>query len=181
MAARAGSLVAAVLAHSGRLDKEHLGARVGRLSRRVEELKARDGERRGRGERQGAGAVAEPVRTGCPALGQLDRCVQPWFVPDVQSWVSSGIQPCFGPGVQPGVSWIGVPSLGSAPGVQSWLVPGCPALIRGAQPCSGCPGLSIPRCPGPVPLAHPIPAVLSLCHRGDAVPLLAVLRERCAP
>uniref|UniRef100_A0A674G7X1 Centromere/kinetochore protein zw10 homolog n=1 Tax=Taeniopygia guttata TaxID=59729 RepID=A0A674G7X1_TAEGU len=39
MAARAGSLVAAVLAHSGRLDKEHLGARVGRLSRRVEELK----------------------------------------------------------------------------------------------------------------------------------------------
>ncbi|NWZ68053.1 ZW10 protein, partial [Acrocephalus arundinaceus] len=30
-----GSLVAAVLAHSGRLDKEHLGARVGRLSRRV--------------------------------------------------------------------------------------------------------------------------------------------------
>lgn len=73
MAARAGSLVAAVLAHSGRLDKEHLGARVGRLSRRVEELKARDGERRGRGERQGAGAVAEPVRTGsaesvCPAL-----------------------------------------------------------------------------------------------------------------
>ncbi|XP_027737119.1 centromere/kinetochore protein zw10 homolog [Empidonax traillii] len=39
MAARAGSLVAAVLAHSGRLDKEHLGTRVGRLSRRVEELK----------------------------------------------------------------------------------------------------------------------------------------------
>ncbi|XP_066191075.1 centromere/kinetochore protein zw10 homolog isoform X2 [Sylvia atricapilla] len=39
MAAPAGSLVAAVLAHSGRLDKEHLGARVGRLSRRVEELK----------------------------------------------------------------------------------------------------------------------------------------------
>ncbi|XP_053853095.1 centromere/kinetochore protein zw10 homolog isoform X2 [Vidua macroura] len=39
MAERAGSLVAAVLAHSGRLDKEHLGARVGRLSRRVEELK----------------------------------------------------------------------------------------------------------------------------------------------
>ncbi|NXP37029.1 ZW10 protein, partial [Leiothrix lutea] len=31
-----GSLVAAVLAHSGRLDKEHLGARVGRLSRRGE-------------------------------------------------------------------------------------------------------------------------------------------------
>ncbi|NXK63888.1 ZW10 protein, partial [Sylvietta virens] len=30
-----GSLVAAVLAHSGRLDKEHLGARVGRLSRRM--------------------------------------------------------------------------------------------------------------------------------------------------
>ncbi|KAM7030233.1 centromere/kinetochore protein zw10 homolog [Acridotheres tristis] len=39
MAAREGSLVAAVLEHSGRLDKEHLGARVGRLSRRVEELK----------------------------------------------------------------------------------------------------------------------------------------------
>ncbi|NXK37112.1 ZW10 protein, partial [Piprites chloris] len=31
-----GSLVAAVLAHSGRLDKEHLGTRVGRLSRRGE-------------------------------------------------------------------------------------------------------------------------------------------------
>ncbi|NXT68747.1 ZW10 protein, partial [Chaetops frenatus] len=31
-----GSLVAAVLAHSGCLDKEHLGARVGRLSRRGE-------------------------------------------------------------------------------------------------------------------------------------------------
>ncbi|NXD42638.1 ZW10 protein, partial [Copsychus sechellarum] len=31
-----GSLVAAVLEHSGRLDKEHLGARVGRLSRRGE-------------------------------------------------------------------------------------------------------------------------------------------------
>ncbi|NWV79731.1 ZW10 protein, partial [Dasyornis broadbenti] len=31
-----GSLVAAVLAHSGRLDKENLGARVGRLSRRGE-------------------------------------------------------------------------------------------------------------------------------------------------
>ncbi|XP_071432437.1 centromere/kinetochore protein zw10 homolog [Pithys albifrons albifrons] len=39
MAARAGSLVAAVLAHSGRLDKEDLGSRVRRLSRRVEELK----------------------------------------------------------------------------------------------------------------------------------------------
>ncbi|KAM4646514.1 centromere/kinetochore protein zw10 homolog isoform 1-T1 [Amazona ochrocephala] len=39
MAARAGSLVAAVLAHSGRLDKEDLGTRIGRLSRRVEELK----------------------------------------------------------------------------------------------------------------------------------------------
>ncbi|KAM6295850.1 centromere/kinetochore protein zw10 homolog [Aegotheles albertisi] len=34
-----GSLVAAVLAHSGRLDKEDLGTRIGRLSRRVEELK----------------------------------------------------------------------------------------------------------------------------------------------
>lgn len=40
MAAGAGSLVAAVLAHSGRLDKEDLGTRIGRLSRRVEELKA---------------------------------------------------------------------------------------------------------------------------------------------
>uniref|UniRef100_A0A8V0ZXU4 Centromere/kinetochore protein zw10 homolog n=1 Tax=Gallus gallus TaxID=9031 RepID=A0A8V0ZXU4_CHICK len=39
MAAGAGSLVAAVLAHSGRLDKEDLGTRIGRLSRRVEELK----------------------------------------------------------------------------------------------------------------------------------------------
>ncbi|XP_035411559.1 centromere/kinetochore protein zw10 homolog [Cygnus atratus] len=39
MAAPAGSLVAAVLAHSGRLDKEGLGTRIGRLSRRVEELK----------------------------------------------------------------------------------------------------------------------------------------------
>ncbi|XP_031989721.1 centromere/kinetochore protein zw10 homolog [Corvus kubaryi] len=39
MAGRAGSLVAAVLEHSGQLDKEHLGAHVGRLSRRVEELK----------------------------------------------------------------------------------------------------------------------------------------------
>uniref|UniRef100_A0A672V7I0 Centromere/kinetochore protein zw10 homolog n=1 Tax=Strigops habroptila TaxID=2489341 RepID=A0A672V7I0_STRHB len=39
MAAPAGSLVAAVLAHSGRLDKEDLGTRIGRLSRRVEELK----------------------------------------------------------------------------------------------------------------------------------------------
>ncbi|NWZ85622.1 ZW10 protein, partial [Poecile atricapillus] len=44
-----GSLVAAVLARSGRLDKEHLGARVGRLSRRVEELKARDGSGGGTG------------------------------------------------------------------------------------------------------------------------------------
>uniref|UniRef100_A0A8C3JZ58 Centromere/kinetochore protein zw10 homolog n=1 Tax=Calidris pygmaea TaxID=425635 RepID=A0A8C3JZ58_9CHAR len=39
MAAPAGSLVAAVLAHSGRLDKEDLGTRIGRLSCRVEELK----------------------------------------------------------------------------------------------------------------------------------------------
>ncbi|XP_064326780.1 centromere/kinetochore protein zw10 homolog [Phalacrocorax carbo] len=39
MAAPAGSLVAAVLAHSGRLDKEDLSTRIGRLSRRVEELK----------------------------------------------------------------------------------------------------------------------------------------------
>ncbi|XP_065508090.1 centromere/kinetochore protein zw10 homolog isoform X2 [Caloenas nicobarica] len=39
MAAPAGSLVAAVLASSGRLDKEDLGTRIGRLSRRVEELK----------------------------------------------------------------------------------------------------------------------------------------------
>uniref|UniRef100_A0A8C2TKB9 Zw10 kinetochore protein n=1 Tax=Coturnix japonica TaxID=93934 RepID=A0A8C2TKB9_COTJA len=39
MAAGAGSLVAAVLANSGRLDKEDLGTRIGRLSRRVEELK----------------------------------------------------------------------------------------------------------------------------------------------
>ncbi|NXA74573.1 ZW10 protein, partial [Thryothorus ludovicianus] len=51
------SLVAAVLAHSGQLDKEHLGARVGRLSRRAEELKAREGERGGRGERRGAGGA----------------------------------------------------------------------------------------------------------------------------
>lgn len=43
MAAPAGSLVAAVLAHSGRLDKEDLGTRIGRLSRRVEELKAGPG------------------------------------------------------------------------------------------------------------------------------------------
>ncbi|XP_053942891.1 centromere/kinetochore protein zw10 homolog isoform X1 [Cuculus canorus] len=34
-----GSLVAAVLAHSGCLDKEDLGTRIARLSRRVEELK----------------------------------------------------------------------------------------------------------------------------------------------
>ncbi|XP_068023838.1 centromere/kinetochore protein zw10 homolog isoform X2 [Melanerpes formicivorus] len=39
MAAPSGSLVAAVLAHSGRLDKEDLGTRIGRLSRRVEDLK----------------------------------------------------------------------------------------------------------------------------------------------
>ncbi|KAM9369899.1 centromere/kinetochore protein zw10 homolog [Phaethornis superciliosus] len=37
--AAAGSLVAAVLASSGRLDKEDLGTRIGRLSHRVEELK----------------------------------------------------------------------------------------------------------------------------------------------
>ncbi|XP_026513722.1 centromere/kinetochore protein zw10 homolog [Terrapene carolina triunguis] len=33
------SLVAAVLAHSGRLEKEDLGTRIARLSRRVEELR----------------------------------------------------------------------------------------------------------------------------------------------
>ncbi|XP_033925476.1 centromere/kinetochore protein zw10 homolog isoform X2 [Melopsittacus undulatus] len=38
-AAEAGSLVAAVLAPSGRLDKQDLGTRLGRLSRRVQELK----------------------------------------------------------------------------------------------------------------------------------------------
>lgn len=98
MAAQAGSLVAAVLAHSGRLDKEHLGARVGRLSRRVEELKARDGSGGGtgnegaRGETWGrrcGGAdqdrVSSPgsprgpalVWRRCPALGQLDQGAQP--------------------------------------------------------------------------------------------------------
>ncbi|XP_074832959.1 centromere/kinetochore protein zw10 homolog isoform X2 [Carettochelys insculpta] len=39
MAAPSASLVAAVLAHSGRLEKEDLGTRIARLSRRVEELK----------------------------------------------------------------------------------------------------------------------------------------------
>ncbi|CAM4613130.1 centromere/kinetochore protein zw10 homolog isoform X1 [Lepidochelys kempii] len=39
MAAPSPSLVAAVLAHSGRLEKEDLGTRIARLSRRVEELK----------------------------------------------------------------------------------------------------------------------------------------------
>ncbi|NXQ35541.1 ZW10 protein, partial [Alaudala cheleensis] len=57
-----GSLVADVLAHSGRLDKEHLRARVGRLSRRVEELKARDGSGGGTGSGGGAGRDAGPAR-----------------------------------------------------------------------------------------------------------------------
>uniref|UniRef100_A0A8C6JEF3 Centromere/kinetochore protein zw10 homolog n=1 Tax=Melopsittacus undulatus TaxID=13146 RepID=A0A8C6JEF3_MELUD len=39
MRSPAGSLVAAVLAPSGRLDKQDLGTRLGRLSRRVQELK----------------------------------------------------------------------------------------------------------------------------------------------
>lgn len=63
MAAPAGSLVAAVLASSGRLDKEDLGTRIGRLSRRVEELKAGPGA--GVGE-----AWGEPGGgAGCPGPG----------------------------------------------------------------------------------------------------------------
>lgn len=76
MAAAAGSLVAAVLAHSGRLDKEDLGTRIGRLSRRVEELKAGPGTGRGQGENRGGGGRELPGwwrgrrRCGLPPPGR---------------------------------------------------------------------------------------------------------------
>lgn len=53
------SFVTEVLSHSGSLEKEDLGTRISRLTRRVEEIKVRAGRRRLQLEKAGWGAVWE--------------------------------------------------------------------------------------------------------------------------
>ncbi|XP_025896051.1 centromere/kinetochore protein zw10 homolog [Nothoprocta perdicaria] len=86
MAAAAGSLVAAVLAHSGRLDKEDLGSRIARLSRRVEELKAGAGPGpRPRPGRRAARGVTVPPRVPQGEVCNVITKKYSEFLPSLQS------------------------------------------------------------------------------------------------